>query len=337
MTADVPAESGDRVIHLRLESGVVADGAPLCSAVEIRLPARLQRPAVALVCLPGGGMNRRFYDLVDREETSFSFARAMTARGFIVVMIDHLGIGDSDVPADTNILTPDTLALANARVTAQLLDGLRDGSLADPVQALPELQSIGVGHSMGATLTVLQQAAQSQHVALCLLGFSTRGLPEYLGSELRALAHDRDAVREQLVPLAAAYFARPTVSMPQPSAGSDFFAAAKAEPRGARALRPAMDRMLTLPAFLSMLPGNVADAVAQIDVPVFLGVGELDIAGPPHEIPAAFTGSHDVTLHVLPQAGHSHFIFAARSGLYQRFARWARALPALPDSQQETN
>jgi len=323
----------DRVLNLRLDAGVAGAGVPaLRSAVEIRVPAQVVRPVTALVCLPGGGMNRRFFDLVDGEDASFSFARAMTARGFIVVMIDHLGIGDSDRPADAELLTPERIVSANAHVTAQMLAGLRKGSLFEGLPALPELRSIGVGHSMGAMLTVLQQAGDPQHAALGVLGFSTRGLPEYLSPEVRELARDRAAVRAQLVALARASFARPPASAPRAQQGGDFFASGKADPRGIQAIRPAVDKMLTIPAFLSMLPDNIGDATAQIRVPVFIGLGELDITGPSHEVPAAFGNSHDVTLHILPQAGHSHFIFAARRGLFQRFAQWARALPDPTDS-----
>jgi pimeloyl-ACP methyl ester carboxylesterase len=84
--------------------------------------------------------------------------------------------------------------------------------------------------------------------------------------------------------------------------------------------------VLPLPAYHSMLPGNVAFEAAQIDVPVFLGVGERDMVGPPHQVPAAFTKSSDVTLLVLPEAGHSHFLFPSRKRLFDRLATWARSV-----------
>ena len=74
---------------------------------------------------------------------------------------------------------------------------------------------------------------------------------------------------------------------------------------------------------MSMLPGNVAPEAAKIDVPVFVGLGERDMAGPPLEAPKAFTSSPAVTFHLLPQAGHSHFLFPARTGLFDRLAEWA--------------
>ena len=40
--------------------------------------------------------------------------------------------------------------------------------------------------------------------------------------------------------------------------------------------KAARDKMLPLPAFLSMLPGNVAPEAARIDVPLLLALGESE-------------------------------------------------------------
>ena len=63
---------------------------------------------------------------------------------------------------------------------------------------------------------------------------------------------------------------------------------------------------------------------ARIDVPLLLALGERDIAGPTHQVPAAFTASRDICLHILPETGHSHFLFPARTGLFNRLGGWAR-------------
>lgn len=311
-------------IVLRLPCGLALPGeGPLEMAVEIHAPLTeaIEDPPVALVCLPGGNMHRRYWDL-GGEDDSYSFARQMTARGFVVVAIDSLGIGDSDRPADGWALDTARLAAANAELTAVVLAGLRAGTLTPSIPALPGLSSIGVGHSMGAMMTVVQQAAARQHAAIALLGFSTRGLPEYLGPE--AAAMDEATRREALPRLARALFREPYPVIGRSTAGSGFFAGARADPRAAEIIRPAMGNMLALPAFQSMLPGNVAVEAAQIDVPVYLALGALDIAGPPHEIPAAFSASGEVTLLVLPDTGHSHFLFASRARLFAHLARWAR-------------
>ncbi|MGH8458570.1 MAG: alpha/beta hydrolase [Nevskiales bacterium] len=314
------------IIQRHLDSGVTLPGeGTLRVAVEIRMPAPSALRPIALVCLPGGGMNRHYFDLSAKDgkadAMSFSFARQMTARGFIVVMMDYLAIGGSDRPADGYALTPEVLVQASAHVLDQVLAELRAQQ--------PALKTIGVGHSMGAMMTVLQQAKYHQHQAVALLGFSTRGLPEYLIQEARELAvSDRAAARDCMVGLARKTFFEPYPVIKPSAQASTLYAGSRADPRAASIIRPASTHLLPVPAFMSMLPGNVAPEAAQIDVPVFLGLGELDIAGPPQDIPAAFPASPEVSLHIWPATGHSHFLFPARSELFEQIAEWAEKVTA---------
>jgi pimeloyl-ACP methyl ester carboxylesterase len=324
----------DRTVTLRLESGASLPGEDaLHVAAEVRVPQRLLPGAPALVCLPGGGMTRRYYDLVpaeDSADTSFSFSRQMAQRGFISILIDYLGVGESDRPADGYALTPERLNQVNACALDQIMAQLREGSLLEGLAPLPELRTLGVGHSMGAMFTVLQQAQYRQHAGIALLGFSTRGLPEYLIPEARELAGDADAARRELVRLARATFNEPypVIKPTQQSAG--IYAGGNAEARGAQAVRAAMTHLLPVPAFMSMLPGNVAPEAARIEVPVFLGIGSKDLVGPTHVVPAAFPASPDVDLHILPQTGHSHFLFPARARLFERLGAWASTISSSP-------
>lgn len=298
---------------------------PLEVAVEIVAPER-PRP-VALVCLPGGAMTRRYYDLLPAHpDESFSFARQMAARGFICVLIDHLGVGESTRPADGYALTADILAAANADATEQALTRINNGSAVKDLPPMPEIRSVGVGHSMGAMLTVVQQAQYPRHAGIAVLGFSTRGLPEYLSPEARALAGDPAAARREVPRLARAMFKEDYPKIGRSSDGSQLYAGLHAEPAGVEAIKSARERLLPVPAYHSMLPGNVAPEAAQIGVPVFVGLGELDMAGPPGDAPKAFSASPAVELVVLPKTGHSHFIFGARHELFDRLAEWAAKL-----------
>ena len=305
----------------RVDSGVQLPGeGALEVAVEIFTPAGLGPAPTALVCIPGGGMTRRYFDLLvpNSDDDSFSFARQMARRGFIVVLIDSLGVGESTRPADGYALTADLVAQANAQATDAALDRLRERH--------PDLRSIGVGHSMGALLTVVQQARYAQHAAIAVLGFSTRGLPEYLSAEAKALVADREALLREVPRLAKAMFREPYPSIGRTSDGSQLYAGLHAEAAGVQAIKPAREKLLPVPAFHSMLPGNVAPEAAAVEVPVFVGLGELDIAGPPADAPKAFTASQNVQLKVWPKTGHSHFIFAGRAALYDDLAAWANSL-----------
>lgn len=310
---------------LRVDAGVELPGEGLLEiAVEVIAPGQ-PRPLV-LFCLPGGGMTRRYFDLQAPGDDSYSFARQMAARGFISVLVDHLGVGESSRPADSYALTAQLLAAANARATAQVMARIINGSLISELHAIPDVTSVGLGHSMGAMLTVLQQAQTREHAGVAVLGFSTRGLPEFISPEARELAADHAAARREAPRLARALFGADYPVIGRSADGATLYAGKSAEPAGVEAIKGARAGLLPVPAFISMLPGNVAPEAARIDVPVFVGVGERDLAGPPLEAPKAFTGSPAVCFELLAGAGHSHFLFPARRKLFDALARWASTL-----------
>lgn len=297
---------------LRLPTGLTLPGeGPLHVAASLWLPANARR---LWVCQPGGNMNRHYFDLVppeDQENDSYSFAAQMRARGDAVLALDHLGVGDSDRPQDGWLLTPERLTTAMA------------AALAAVRARLPGLPMIGLGHSMGAMMTALVQHHAQPFVAVALLGFSTRGLPDYLQPALRDLGGvilDGEALR----PHAQKMFGQPYPVIHRSGGNNtELFGSRKAEPAGVAALKRATAHLLPIPALRSMLPGNVAAECAAIQVPVFLGIGERDMVGPPEAVPAAFPNSPAVRLEVLPETGHSHFLFASREQLFERLGHWA--------------
>jgi alpha-beta hydrolase superfamily lysophospholipase len=308
------------------DSGVsLPDEGRLDMAIEIHFPHRVIEPKVILACLPGGAMSRRFFDLVPPGEgqprdASFSFARQMAARGFIVALIDHLGIGGSNRPKDGFALSGDVLSRASHHVLAAVKAHVqvRYGA------AHANLLTVGVGHSMGGLVTVLQQAQHRSHHAIALLGFSTSGLPEYVPQPLHSLARDPQALRAQLPALAKNMFKEPYTYLERTPESRGMFAGDRADPRGIAALNLlGAEPILPLPAWHSMLPGNVAHEAASIDVPVFLGMGDRDIVGSPEDAPAAFPRSPSVELQVMPETGHSLFLFTGRLALFDALAAWA--------------
>ncbi|WP_028080246.1 alpha/beta hydrolase [Solimonas soli] len=341
------AEGVAAPLTLRLDAGASLPGerAPRI-AVDLFAPPPDVPPRALLWCLPGGNMNRRYFDLIPPAkagggdllppaegggppDTSFSFARAMAAQGFVVAAVDYLGLGDSSKPDDGWLCTPDTLTAIHRHVHETLMAKLRDGSAHPRLGALPDLASIGVGHSMGAMMTILQQHAHAPHAAVVLLGFSTRGLPEYAPPPLKDIG-DPLAARPLLLDIARKMYggqAYPVIHAAR-AGNSELFGSSKAEPAGVAALKAATDCLLPIPATLSIVPGNVAPEAASIAVPVFLGVGARDMVGPAHQVPAAFSGSSDITLLVLPETGHSHFLFPARAQLFRRVGAWQAALRA---------
>jgi pimeloyl-ACP methyl ester carboxylesterase len=327
-------------IERRIEVGELLSGeGPLSVAADIFLPPRLRTPPVALFCLPGGALARGYYHLEPtpglesgRDGGDFSFAAWMVSHGFIVVTLDHLGTGGSSRPRDGFELTPDVLTTANALAVDSIRADLLAGRVEGQARPLAELQTIGVGHSMGAMLTTLQQARDRRHAALILLGFSAQGLAPALSAEEATFAADPPGARHNVVRLARVRSGEPYPEMASSAQSREIFAGKNADRRGVEALQRARTQLLVTAGLFSMLPGSSAPECAQIDIPVFLAVGDRDIAGAPHQIPASFPGSRDVTLLVLPATGHCHFLFASRRRLFARAQGWVETV--LPDSMR---
>jgi pimeloyl-ACP methyl ester carboxylesterase len=142
-------------------------------AFEVFRPAA--DPRATLVCFPGGGMTRGYFDLA---APGYSFAAYARERGFLVALADHPGTGQSGTPVDGWALTPRTVATIEALSTERILATLT------PTPSCV----IGVGHSAGASVLIHQQAARPVFDGLVLLGWTARGLLEYLDERDRSLA-----------------------------------------------------------------------------------------------------------------------------------------------------
>jgi len=296
---------------------------------DLFLPPPSATPAgILLCCLPGGGMSRRYWDLQVADELGeYSMARYLARQGFAVATIDPLGVGDSGRPDDGYALTPSALADVNDVAIRRIIAGLREGTLRDDVAAVPTLRTVGVGHSAGGLLTVHQQARHRTYDALALLGFAGGGLPSHLTEDERAFAGKPQLLRDALAALVEARFGDP-LPMRSSTAVSPMLVKGASLEAALSAMAASGSSMLALVGLTSMIPGSSDAELAAIDVPVFLGVGELDITGTAHEIPSQFPNTRDVSLFVLAHSGHNHNVSDNRTDLWDRLGAWARSVLA---------
>ena len=320
------------MIRVATQSVDVSHVAP-AGASDVRFdvfaPPATSDPVTVLCCLPGGGMSRKYWDIdPPAPYGDYSMARHLAERGYVVVSIDPLGVGESSRPDDGYTLRPETVAAVNAAVVAAVIHDLCNGRYAD-IGARSARAVIGVGHSAGAKITCVQQAAHRSYDALCLLGFGAAGLPQALSPDELRFANDPDGFAREIVRLARARWNDDPLP-PGTTATSPMLLA------GMRVPEPVLDAaaatsssLLALVGLSSMVPGSIERELSTIDVPVFVGVGQHDIGGPPHQIPAVFTGSSDVTLYVLANAGHNHNVAPNRRELWDRVIAWTRQLPDL--------
>jgi pimeloyl-ACP methyl ester carboxylesterase len=171
------------------------------------------RPTPLLwVCIPGGGISRRYFDLdVAGQNGAFSMARHLAAGGDLVVTVDPPGVGESDAPDDGYTLTPRVVA----DVLAAALDGLGAELGSDAFAAAAGLSGVvpravvGLGHSAGALLVAFQQAHHQSYDIVALFGFSASGLPDVLNEdELRYAGHP-ERLAEDVKNLTRARFGEP--------------------------------------------------------------------------------------------------------------------------------
>ena len=272
--------------------------------VRVVAPATLPERPIVMCWFPGGGMSSRYFDL----PAPYDMAAHLAAAGIVNLLVDHPAVGAGAVPDDPWTLTPEVVADADVAAVRAALDGL---GLRDPVV-------LGGGHSMGAMLVAYQQARHRLYDGLALLGHSGRGLPEVLTPE------EVTPVRP-VVELAEQRFGRPLPV--SETTGSEMLVGPDLPDGAAAALAEARAPLLAVCALTSMIPGSHAAELASLDVPVFLGVAEHDITGPPHEAPTHLTGTTDLTLHVLGGAFHNSNVAARRTELWDRLVLWARTVP----------
>lgn len=288
-------------------------------SAEILIP--VTAPAAAdltvLCCTPGGGCTGRYFDLGE-PQAGFSFARYAVAAGFGCVLIDNLATGLSTPGADPWV-SPQSVARANAEGFLRATQDL--GTLLTWSAAIT---TVGVGHSMGAMLTLMAQAMIGQHAAVACLGFTPAGLPSVLSPEELRVAAARPVPLDTLESLARRRFAVRSAPVQSESAAEPFpFNLAGTDRVGLKALAAVSTNLLPLPGYLSLLPGNVTDYICEITVPVFLGGGDHEPWHKAAELVPAFEKSNDISFYTLVDAAHNHNVAATRELLWRRLLEWA--------------
>ncbi len=340
MTAPEPDAPSPRVrrADLRLDvSEVVPIEGRFEIAASVIAPADFEAGPGAriLCCLPGGYLSRSYFDLLVPAERGaktsgvdrrFSFAEAMAAQGFVTLAFDHLGVGDSSKPEPIERgyeLGLEAIARANQRALELALERLSGGDSVPGLPALPDAITIGVGHSMGSMMTVEQQALARPHHALVLFSFSTHGTPAFLDGAMREYANDPARLRREIGQLA-----RRSMGSPYPERADNSeenrraaFGVGTAPKSAEEALHAASTNLLAIGGLGSMVPGGFAPSAEQIDVPVFMWVGDHDLHDDRHtrrELPR----SPVVTTRILEDCWHCHFVANTRDLLWRETSQW---------------
>ena len=133
-------------------------------------------------------------------------------------------------------------------------------------RAGPTRSAIGVGHSAGALLTVVQQARHRTYDALGLLGFGGGGHEHFALHPRRSASQARRDRRAH-----ARTLRRPAARGGRRRRRRSCSVGWRCPPDVLDALGSVKSALLAVVGLTSMIPGSVAREMAAVDVPVFLG------------------------------------------------------------------
>jgi pimeloyl-ACP methyl ester carboxylesterase len=273
---------------------------------------RLSAKPVVMTLLAGGTYDKRYFHVQIPGRTGYSAAEHLAALGNIVLVPDHLGVGESTRPAHPQLATRGQVALANHAAVTQFAARLRAGKLHPGLPAIQGFQLVGAGHSMGAMQTITQQAEYETHHAIMVLGYTADAVHLTIGGKTH-----------------------PAYAGPPSQAGPDYTPGGGREPLHETFHWPdvpadvvaADDRLaVETPAvigFASITPGVVSEDAARIKAPVYICLGERDVSPNPHLEPSYYKNSPDITLQILPRSGHCQNFASTRHVMWNRMHDWA--------------
>jgi pimeloyl-ACP methyl ester carboxylesterase len=304
--------SAERRSPVRFDvSDVVGEQASLAATYH---PRRTRDAAGAvLVCLPGGTYSRKYWDLDVPGHAGYSFADFATERGYAVVTIDPLGTGESSKPVRDFGFTDIAATLASA------VRGL-------PAATGEQLPPVAVAHSLGGYLAITQQALHSSYAGLAVLGCTNQHVaplnldPAFIARA--ATPQGRAALAEDILSaLPQPYFEGPREHM------SSWFHLADVPADVVEADSVTTKSVVPRVFGTAMIPGVVAEHAAQIDVPVLIGYGAVDVSPEPRAEARTYRNSPDITTFVLAGSAHCHNMASSRHRLWRRLLAWVTTLP----------
>jgi pimeloyl-ACP methyl ester carboxylesterase len=274
-------------------------------------PARGRAAGAVLVCVPGGTYNRDYWDLKVAGREGYSFAEFAAVNGYDVVTIDPLGTGESTKPVRDFGLAEIAASLAHAVSELPALTG--------------DLPAVAVAHSLGGYMAITQQALFSSYTALAILGCTNQYVaPLNLDAafiERGATPQGRAELAEMILSsLPQPYFEGPREylqrwfhldDVPADVIEADYATTKSVVPR----------------VFgLAMIPGFFAEHAAEVDVPVLIGYGAVDVSPDPRAEALLYRSSPDITTVVVADSAHCHNMASSRQRMWRRVLGWAAAV-----------
>lgn len=298
-------------------------------AAWLFLPAREAAfsPPRVIVAVPGGGYSKAYYHMIIPGHPSYSFGEHMAAKGYVVVALDHVGIGESTRLRDGDLIDLELMAACVDAATTQIRDRLRTGDLSPELAPSSEVIMVGIGHSVGAAVMTVSQARYETFDGVGILG-TTNLWPKHIQS--LPDDHSPESLRESTIANLkrligedrwnAVYF------KVDRSQVRDWFHWDDVPDAVVEADNAAATHTARMAAVDAQTPMKRRAMAATITVPVLVALGELDVSPSPKDEPGVFSGSVAVTHFIQPRAAHCHNFASTRHAFWDRIGDWIQTL-----------
>lgn len=279
-------------------------------AATVFLPPSVERAPV-LVLFPGGGYNRRYFDL-----HGLSQARHHAEQGTVVITMDYLGAGDSSVPP-FEVSDLSAVAASSHAGIEDLLGRLRCGTLADGHEPIEIAAVIGAGQSLGGHAIVGTQAHHRTFDAIAVLGCSVAGTTFPTRPPSGPAAEGSERAMDQPVGVDFAW----VFHWDEPDLPADLAALISADVEAGLPARhtppPWGTRFYPGFSLMGMQDGAFTDLAAAVDVPVLLATGERDVCRPAEQEKAMFLSAPRVEVFTGARMAHMHNFAVTREDLWR--------------------
>jgi hypothetical protein len=312
-------------------TGAAGLGEPAAVALTVHVPARrsLGSPAVVCFAKPGAGFSRGYYSADLPGPGGGSQGDWHAERGWIFVSVDPVGVGGSSTHHDPHRLDYATVVSANHAAEQAVLERLAAGALHESLPPMRDPVVLGIGQSMGGSLTVAQQGRHHCYDGIGVLGFSAvhthpvgpPGSPPIVRPwRLRDAAPGERPIVLNRAQVQAAQ-AGPPPDMAASNNWLYFHDDVDPAQCGDGSWRSTTYPMGVIATCLT--PGVIAPEAAAVTVPVLIALGERDVVADPKGEPRAYLSAASTDLFVCPRMGHMHNFAGTRELFWRRIDTWA--------------
>jgi hypothetical protein len=346
--------SADLTVDVTEAAGL---GEPAHLALSVTLPDEVPADPVVCFAKPGAGYSRGYFteDLPGPGHGIGSQAAWHATRGWIVVSVDHLGVGESS-QHDLEALSLSPVVAAAQAAEADVRQKLAAGTLLDGLGPVEPAVTIGLGQSMGGSLTIAQQGRHHCYDGIGVLGYSPLRTqpPTAPGTPPLALPW----VPRDTPPSAGVFTNAPALA--EAAAAVDGAGSGDAPPDtgalawgfhyddvGPDVVARDMDDYparhgdvppwgsATIPMTVAMWcvsPGSLLTEAAAVRSPVLVALGERDVLVDPRGELRAYESALSVDFFVCPKMAHMHNFAGTRELFWRRIETWAHWVRAVRDA-----